>query len=130
MEIDQDIAQRAYDLVNRYFDALNAGDADGVTDTLNFPHFRIGSKGNVIHYPDRNSNHLGNFHSRTLANGWARSVIDRMEVFTTLPTMAHIGVWFRRLRADETEIGSFYSMYVITNVDGHWGLQGGSGNGM
>ena len=129
MEIDQSVAKEACAVVERYFAALNAGDADAVTDTLNFPHFRIGSKGNVTYYPNGESNHLDNFRNRTRADGWHRSVIDKMETLFTLPTKAHVNVYFRRLRGDGSEIGTYFSLYVITEVDGHWGLQGGSGNG-
>ena len=129
MAIDPTIAELARDVVSRYIRAINDCDADGVTDTLNFPHFRIGLGGRITHYPDQNSNHLENFHRRTSADGWHKSVVDRTNVILAEPTMAHIGVWFRRLRADGSEIGAFYSTYFITELDGHWGIQGGAGNG-
>jgi hypothetical protein len=129
MDIDNAVAQRACDAVERYFAALNAGDAQGVNGALNFPHFRIGTRGNTTHYPDRRSDHLANFRDRTRADGWHRSVLDRIEVIFTLPAKAHVLIWFRRLRADGSEIGAYHSLYIITEVDGHWGIQGGSGSG-
>ncbi len=129
METDHHISEKVYAVVERYFAALNAGNADAVTDTLNFPHFRIGSTGNVTHYPDGKSDHLNNFRNRTSADGWHHSVIDKMEATFTLPSKAHVNVYFRRLREDGTEIGSYFSLYVITEIDDHWGIQGGSGNG-
>jgi len=129
MQIDETIAQAAFDVVERYFAALNAGDADGVTEAFNFPHFRIGATGNVTYYPDASANHLENFRNRTRADGWHRSVIDDMAAVFTLPAKAHVTVSFRRLRADGSLIGAYHSLYIITKIDGHWGLQGGSGNG-
>lgn len=129
MEVDQNVQREAFGVVERYFAALNESDAKGVTDTFNFPHFRIGSAGNVTYYPDRSANHLENFRGRTRADGWHHSTIDRMEAIFTMPTKAHVNVYFRRLREDGSEIGSYFSLYVVTQVEGHWGLQGGSGNG-
>ena len=129
MNIDDTVAQTAYDVVHRYFAALNAGDGDGVRDSLNFPHFRIGATGNVIYYPEANEDHLANFRRRTLGDDWHRSVIDHMKAIFTLPKKSHVCVDFRRLRADGSLIGAYLSLYIITEIDGHWGIQGGSGNG-
>ncbi len=129
MEIDATVAATAYDVVDRYIAAINAGDGEAVQDSLNFPHFRIGSRGNVIYYADASADHLGNFRNRTSADGWHRSVVDDMQAIFTIPTKAHVSVNFRRLRADGSEIGSYHSLYIITEIDGHWGLQGGSGTG-
>ena len=129
MKIDLTIAEKAYDVVDRYIAAINAGDGDAVRETLNFPHFRIGTKGNVTYYPDDSADHLGNFRNRTNADGWHRSVVDEMQVIFTIPTKAHVSVNFRRHRADGSEIGAYHSLYIITEIDGHWGLQGGSGTG-
>ncbi len=106
MNLDKEVARQAYGVVERYFAALNEGDSGGVKDALNFPHFRIGATGTVIYYPDDSGDPLANF-----------------------PAKAHVGINFRRLRADGSEIGAYYSLYIITEIDGHWGIQGGSGNG-
>ena len=129
MEIDQTIAQQAFDVVHSYFAALNGGDAAGVVKAFNFPHFRIDSKGIVTHYPDANANPLENFRNKTRADGWHHSVLIKMEAIYTSPAKAHVSLTFRRLRADNSEIGVYYSLYIITKIDGHWGIQGGSGNG-
>ena len=129
MVIDEAVAQTAYDVVDRYIAAINAGDGAAVQATLNFPHFRIGAKGNVIYYPDDSADHLGNFRNRTSADGWHRSVVDHMQAIFTIPTKAHVAIEFRRLRADGSEIGAYHSLYIITEIDGHWGIQGGSGTG-
>lgn len=129
MEIDQAVADLAYDVVTRYIAAINAGDGEAVTETLNFPHFRIGARGDVIHYPDASADHLGNFRDRTNADGWHHSVVDDMRVIFTIETKAHVTINFRRLRADGSRIGAYHSLYIVTKIDGHWGIQGGSGTG-
>jgi hypothetical protein len=65
---------------------------------------------------------LGNFRRRTNADGWHRSVVDRMQAIITIATKAHIAVIFCRLRADGSGIGAYHSLYIITRIDGHWGI--------
>ena len=129
MAIDPVIEKAAFEVVERYIAAINAGDEDGVRDAFNFPHFRIGMGGHVVHYPDASANPLANFREKTLTDSWYRSKIDNLEVLATFPGKAHVGVHFRRLREDSSEIGAYYSLYIVTEVDGHWGIQGGSGTG-
>ena len=129
MHIDEAVAGEARAVVERYITAINAGDGPGVQDALNFPHFRVGAQGRVTYYPDQSSDHLANFRKRTQADGWNRSEIDRMEVIYTQADKAHLLLWFRRLRADGSLIGAYHSLYIITEVGGHWGIQGGSGSG-
>ena len=41
----------------------------------------------------------------------------------------HVAVDFTRYREDGSAIGHYFSLYVVTRQDGHWGIQVGSGNG-
>ena len=130
MQIDQAVAKKAYDVITRYIAAINAHNAEAVRDTLNFPHFRIGLDGNCIYYPEPSLDHLAVFRNRTNDDGWHHSVVDDMQAIFTFPSKAHVTINFRRLRADGSEIGSYHSLYIVTQKDGHWGIQGGSGTGL
>lgn len=83
----------------------------------------------MIHYPDDSANPLANFKAKTLEDGWHHSIVDKKEAVSTFSAKAHISVNFRRLRADGAEIDAYFSLYIITEIDGHWGIQGGSGTG-
>ncbi len=128
-DIDPAIAEVAYAVVRQYIAGLNARDGAAINDAFNFPHFRIGADGNVIHYRDAGADHLGNFRKLTAKDGWDHTVIDDMRAVFTSPTKVHLNLDFRRLRADGSEIGAYFSLYIITRIDGHWGIQGGSGTG-
>lgn len=129
MGIDPHVAEQARAVLRRYFDALNARDPKAVRDTFNFPHFRISATGGVTHYPDASSDPYANFAGRVGKDGWDHSVMDSIEVLETFPKKAHVTIAFRRIRADGSEIGAYRSLYVVTEIDGHWGLQAGSGDG-
>jgi len=127
--IDPALAEVAYAVVTQYIDGLNAKDAAAINDAFNFPHFRIGADGNVIHYADAGGDHLSNFQSLPGLEDWDHTLIDAMQAIFTTPTKVHLTLDFRRMRADGSEIGAYHSLYIVTRVDGHWGIQGGSGTG-
>ena len=127
--IDETVAQAAGAVVERYFETLNRRDTPAVHACFNFPHVRIGAEGAVSYYKDVEANPFGQFLARVGEDGWDHSVLDRLDVIFTAPAKAHVAIEFRRLRADESEIGAYHSLYIVTCVDGHWGIQGGSGTG-
>lgn len=129
MEIDENVAETAFAVVQEYFAALNSGNAEGVMAVFNYPHVRMRANGSVTYYADKSADHFGNFRKRTNADGWHESIIDNLQAILTAPTMAHVVCKFRRLRADGSVIGAYQSLYIVTQIDGHWGLQGGSGTG-
>ncbi len=127
--INEAVAQAAREVVERYFETLNRCDAQAVHACFNFPHIRIGARGNVSYYADISANPFGAFLARVDEDDWDHSVLDRLEVVFTAPHKAHVAIDFRRLRADGSEIGAYHSLYVVTSIDGHWGIQAGSGTG-
>lgn len=127
--IDSGIAAEAAGVIERYFAALNARDPEAVRAVLHFPHFRITAAGAVTHFPDRSSDFLANFTGRVGKDGWDHSVLDGVDVLETLPKKAHVMIRFRRLRADGGTIGAYRAFYVLTEHDGRWGIQAGSGTG-
>jgi hypothetical protein len=54
---------------------------------------------------------------------WHHSAWERREIIHAGADKVHIDTQFTRYRADGSVIGSFDSIYVITNEDGHWGVK-------
>lgn len=107
----------ALDVLDRHIAALNDGDADALAATLHFPHYRLSGAGmRVWETPDT---YLADFHARA-GDGWHHSIWDFRNVIAAGPDKVHLEVQFTRYRADDTPLGSFRSLWVITNVDGHW----------
>ena len=127
--VDEAVARAAREVVERYFETLNRRDTEAVHGCFNFPHVRIGARGNVAYYENVEANPFGAFLARVDEDGWDHSVLDRLEVIFTAPQKAHVAIDFRRLRADGSQIGAYHSLYVVTSIDGHWGIQAGSGTG-
>ena len=129
MTIDPTVEREAVAVVDRYYAALNANDEDGVRDAFHFPHIRIGKAGDVKTLPEPADFQFESFLSQMKQDGWHHSAWDRTEVVFTTPSKAHIAVNFTRYRADDSVIGQYFSLYIITEHKGRWAIQCGSGDG-
>ena len=129
MAIDPEVEREAIAAVERYYAALNARDEEGVRDAFHFPHIRIDASGNVKSFAAREDYQFSRFLGIFTQDDWHHSAIDRADVVFTTPEKAHIAVNFTRYREDNSVIGTYFSLYIITRHDGRWAIQGGSGNG-
>lgn len=129
MSLDPEVKQEAIAVVGRYYTALNANNEEGVRDAFHFPHVRIGADGTVKTYPTRSDLRFASFLEIMQKNGWHHSAWDKVDVVFTTPRKAHIGVNFTRYREDNSVIGHYFSLYIVTCHDDKWAIQAGSGDG-
>jgi hypothetical protein len=100
--------------------AFNARDVKAFEATFNFPSIRIASGKVAIIEPGYHKPEL--FGTGALTE-WDHSAWERREVVHAGPDKVHIDTRFSRYRKDGSLIGGFDSIYVVTKVDGHWGVQ-------
>jgi hypothetical protein len=124
-----DVKREALAAVERYLAALNARDTAAIRDAFNFPHMRIGATGNLARYERPEDYDFSNFYNKTSKDGWHHTVWDKTTVVYATEGKAHVAVDFTRYREDGSAIGRYFSLYVVTCSNGHWGIQFGSGNG-
>ena len=121
--------EAALAVVDRYLAGLNARDTGMIRSAFNFPHLRIGAKGNLARFEKPEDYDFGHFYAATSRDGWHHSRWDRTEAVFATEGKVHVAVDFTRYREDGSAIGHYFSLYVVTCQDGHWGIQVGSGNG-
>ncbi|MFM9941919.1 MAG: hypothetical protein ACKVP7_20750 [Hyphomicrobiaceae bacterium] len=112
-------------VLDRFMAAFSASDVEGIRASFNFPHVRFHSS-KVTTFPTSESFNLDIFRSTADAKDWARSVWDERRVIHAGTDKVHFDTQFSRLRADGSIIASYRSIYIVTKVDGHWGIQGRS----
>lgn len=103
-----------------FMTAFNARDVKAFEATFNFPSIRIASGKVAIIEPGYH--HPGMFDKGALVD-WDHSAWERREVVHAGPDKVHFDTRFTRYRKDGSVIGGFDSMYVVTRIDGHWGIQ-------
>ena len=123
------VKQEALAVVDRYLAALNARDSEAIRATFNFPHLRFGANGAMARFEQAQDYDFDHFFRRASLDGWHYTRWDSREAVFATEGKAHVAVSFTRYRADDSVIGRYFSLYIVTCQDGHWGIQVGSGNG-
>lgn len=107
-------------MLDRHLVALNAGDPAGLADTLHFPHFRLA--GTRMQVWQTSDTYLEDFYARA-GEGWHHTKWDFRNVISASREKVHIDLQFTRYRADDSVLGSFRSIWVITLIGGRWAAQ-------
>jgi hypothetical protein len=106
-------------VLDRFMAALNAGDEPALLATLHFPRYRLaGGRMRVWHQPDA---YLADFLARAGAD-WHHSEWDFRKVIAAGPAKVHLDVQFTRYRFDNSVIGSFRSLWIVTEAGGLWAV--------
>lgn len=99
--------------------ALHAGDEPALLATLHFPHYRLA--GGEMSVWDRPGTYLGDFRARAGAD-WHHSEWDFRNVIAAEPAKVHLDVQFTCYRVDNSPIGSFRSLWIVTQSAGRWAV--------
>jgi hypothetical protein len=103
--------------------AFNARDLAAYEASFNFPHVRFASSTVTIINPGYHKPEM--FERGSLAD-WHHSAWDRRDVIHAGADKVHIDTRFTRYRQDGTVLAGFDSIYIVTRLDGRWGIQGRS----
>jgi hypothetical protein len=110
--------------LDEFMRAWNARDVAAFRATFNYPSVRIASgRVRLIEGPQ---SHPDDLFERMAATGWHHSAWLRRNVIHSGDDKVHFDTRFGRYRDDGTTIGEYDSIYIVSKVDGHWGVQGRS----
>jgi hypothetical protein len=107
-------------VMDRHMSALNAQDAAVLAATLHFPHYRF--TGGKMKIWEKADSYLADSFSRA-GDDWHHSAWDFIHAVAAGPDKVHFDVQFTRYRADNSAMGSFRSLWVITQNHGVWAAQ-------
>lgn len=118
-EPDRNAVAAAMAVLDRFMAALNAGDEPALLATLHFPHYRLA--GSHMRVWERPAAYIGDFLARAGAD-WHHSAWDFRNVIAAGPAKVHLDVQFTRYRADNSPIGRFRSLWIVTESGGCWAV--------
>ena len=105
--------------------AFNARDPEAWAKSLNYPHVRFAS-GSVTVWNSAEE-FAENARSRSFValprSGWDHSHWLTREVTLASENKVHLSTTFQRFNSANEIIGTYSSLYIVTNIDGHWGTQ-------
>ena len=118
-------SEAAIQATDNFMKAFNAKDAVEWAATLNYPHVRF-SNGAVTTWnsEEEYAETTKKRFPTLIANGWHHTVLVKREVTLSSEDKIHVSIEFERFNADDDSLGVFQALYIVTNVDGHWGIQG------
>ena len=113
----------AMGVLDGFMNAFNARDDEAMCRTFHYPHVRFAS-GAVRTY-ETYEHCVEQFDFARFAErfGWDHSGWDRRTVVQANTDKVHVMVIFSRYDADDELIAQFDSLYIVTRVDGRWGIR-------
>ena len=93
---DADVQTQALAVVDRYLAALNARDSEAIRAAFNFPHLRVGAKGNLARYETPADYDFGHFFRATSRDRWHHTKWDKTEAVFVTVGKVHVAVDFTR----------------------------------
>ena len=107
--------------IEDYFKAFNAQDEEAMRKKLNFPFSWIIN--NRVRYVGEASNFVAPPKVLIETEGWHRSEIDFLEPVQAWPEKVHFKLAYSRFKADGTKYVTHEALWIVTKVDGKWGVQ-------
>jgi hypothetical protein len=102
--------------------AFNARDPQAWAASLNYPHVRFAS-GTVTVWETAAEFAETRAFETLPSTGWDHSHWLTRDVTLASAGKVHIATVFQRYNSDNEIIGTYQSLYIVTEVDGHWGTQ-------
>jgi hypothetical protein len=114
-------AREALRAIEIFFEGFNAEDDARIREALNFPHVRVAS--GTVRVIERRERFKTPFAALKRVEGWDQSTLDRARVIHEGPDRVHFDVRFSRFWEDGSRYATHQAVWVVTRVEGHWGIQ-------
>jgi|APSaa5957512535_1039671.scaffolds.fasta_scaffold00972_17 hypothetical protein len=108
--------------LDKFILEFNNRDLEAVAATLNYPHVRFAS-GNVVIFEGAKSFADRLLYKTLTDSGWDHSHWLSRDVVLSSPDKVHIATTFQRYNESNEPIGTYESLYIVTQKNGHWGIQ-------
>lgn len=114
--------ENAMQVLDSFMTSFNARNMEEWSETLNYPHVRFaGSKVTVW---DTNEEYSAiDIFERLASTGWHHSAWLSRKVILVSENKVHISTIFQRYDENNNPLKQYQSFYIVTNLDGQWGIQ-------
>ena len=114
----------ARETVLGFFTAFNASDNVGVRESINLPHAFLLNGGELMAATDNSGPGVAmNFDGMREREGWHMSSLDSLEPVVVAPGVVAYELEFGRYRKNGLRYRSIPALWILTEQDGHWGIQ-------
>ena len=114
--------ENAMQVLDSFMTSFNARNMEEWSETLNYPHVRFaGSEVTVWNTKEEYS--AIDIFERLASTGWHHSAWLSWKVILVSENKVHISTIFQRYDENNNPLKQYQSLYIVTNKDGHWGVQ-------
>ena len=113
----------AMGVLDGFMNAFTARDDEAMCRTFHYPHVRFASGAVRIYETYEHCVEQVDVARCAERFGWDHSGWDRRTVVQANIDKVHVMVIFSRYDADDELIAQFDSLYIVTRVDGRWGIR-------
>ncbi len=121
--IDLDASERAaVGVVEEFFAAFNAADNVRLAELLNYPHVFLLGEGTLrtaLTPGDADTD----FEALRTTQGWVRSSLHEIDTLSVAPSAVVFRLTFQRHNAAGESYWTTPALWIVTEQDGHWGIQ-------
>lgn len=118
--------QAALSSLDEFINAWNTADNAKLRKTLNYPFFTLFRPGE-LDIAEEAEQFTTDFQRMREQQNWARSTFDESKVLAIADDQVHIQTTYSRYNSEGKKYQTGHVFYIVTNHDGHWGMQFRSG---
>ena len=114
--------ENAMRVLDSFIAHFNARDMEQWSETLNYPHVRFAGS-EVTVWDTKEEYSSVDIFDRLTSTGWHHSAWLSRKVILVSEDKVHISTVFQRYDENNNPLKQYQSLYIVTNKDGHWGVQ-------
>jgi hypothetical protein len=114
--------ENAMQVLDSFMTSFNARNMEEWSETLNYPHVRFAGSEVTLWNTKEEYSSIDIF-ERLSSTGWHHSAWLSRKVILVSKNKVHISTIFQRYDENNNPLKQYQSLYIITNKDGHWGVQ-------
>ena len=109
-------------VLDSFMHNFNSRDMKTWSETLNYPHVRFAGS-EVTVWDTKEEYSAVDIFDRLASTGWHHSAWLSRKVILVSKNKVHISTIFQRYDENNNPLKQYQSLYIVTNKDGHWGVQ-------
>ena len=117
---DDVLVDEAAACLDRFTDAFNACDAEGMDRNLHFPHVMYSGSDMLVW--ESAGQHPPDFFSRLEESGWAKTLYESKEAVLATKDKVHFRVAYTRCDIQNRVISRHANLWIATKIANKWGI--------
>ena len=114
--------ENAMGVLDSFMTHFNERDMKKWSETLNYPHVRFAG-GEVTVWDTKEKYSAIDIFGTLKSTGWHHSSWLSRKVILVSEKKVHISTIFQRYDENNNPLKQYQSLYIVTNLDGQWGIQ-------